>query len=136
LYLYAFANPNTGASFWPILPKVKLQLMAVALKEFASWLNLGKKRRVALAMDRAGWHKSAKLPMPVGIHPIFIPPLTPELQPAEPLWSLSDEPLANRSFDDLNEFEDVLYERCRRLLSQRDLVKSRTQFHWWPQPGR
>jgi hypothetical protein len=135
LYLYAFAN-TSGESFWLILPKVNLQLMAVALKEFASWLKLGKKQRVALVMDRAEWHKSAKLPIPDGIHPIFLPRLTPELQPAERLWSLSDEPLANRSFDDLNEFEDVLYERCRRLLSQRDLVKSRTQFHWWPQPGR
>jgi transposase len=53
---------------------------------------------------------------------IFLPPYSPELQPAERLWPLTKEPIANRSFESLDEPEVVLFERCRRLLQQLDLI--------------
>jgi hypothetical protein len=39
----------------------------------------------------------------------------PELQPAEHLWPLVDEPVANRHFATLADLEAVIAERCRRL---------------------
>lgn len=39
----------------------------------------------------------------------FIPAYSPELQPAERLWPIIDEPLANRSFTDLEELEKILF---------------------------
>ncbi|MBD2543030.1 hypothetical protein H6G72_04010 [Planktothricoides sp. FACHB-1370] len=38
-----------------------------------------------LAVDQAGWHRSQDLEIPVGLHLIFLPPYSPELQPAERL---------------------------------------------------
>ena len=38
------------------------------------------------------------------------PPHSPELQPAERLWPLVDEPIANRAFADLDALETVLVE--------------------------
>lgn len=59
-------------------------------------------------------------------------PYSPELQPAERVWALSDESLANRTFAPLNELEALRVERCRWLQLHREVVQGRTHFHWWP----
>ena len=46
---------------------------------------------------------------------VFLPPYSPELQPAERLWPLVDEPVANRHFATLADLDAVVAERCRRL---------------------
>ncbi len=54
-----------------------------------------------------------------------------ELQPAERLWTLVDEPIANKSFETLDPLEDVLFERCQSLLQQQELIQGSTGFSWW-----
>lgn len=132
LYLYAFVNPSTGESFWLLLPSINIRLMSLALTQFAQWSGAGSKRRILLVMDRAGWHTSKQLVMPNGITPILLPPYTPELQPAERLWALSDEPLANRAFNQLDHLEALLVQRCQFLNAHPELVRKRAYFHWWP----
>ncbi len=41
--------------------------------------------------------------------------------------------LRSRSFEDLDEVESVLFNRCKQLLEQKDLVRGLTNFYWWPQ---
>jgi transposase len=65
-----------------------------------------------------------------------LPPASPELQPAERLWGLVDEPVANRTFTDLDDLEATLVTRCRALEQQRQPIKARTRYHWWPQERR
>jgi hypothetical protein len=36
---------------------------------------------------------------------------------------LINEPIANKSFETLDELEEVLFQRCRVLLGQRDLIR-------------
>ncbi len=48
-----------------------------------------------------------KLQVPEGIHLFPLPPYSPELQPAERLWPLIDEPLANKAFNSIDEVEDT-----------------------------
>jgi transposase len=43
---------------------------------------------VVLVLDNAGWHSSDKLVAPEGLMLAFLPPYSPELQPAERLWEL------------------------------------------------
>ena len=70
--------------------------------------------------------------MPEGIRLVYLPPYTPELQPAEHLWPLVDEPVANRHFETLNDLDALLAERCRTLRHHRGLIAANTRFHWWP----
>ena len=63
---------------------------------------------------------------------VYLPPYTPELQPAEHLWPLVDEPVANRHFETLDALDAVLAERCRTLAQDRNLIAANTNFHWWP----
>ena len=85
-----------------------------------------------LSIDHAGWHISDELVLPEGVHLAFLPAYSPELQPAERLWTLVDEPLANRAFATLDDLETVLVERCRILEAEPDRLKAHTHFHWWP----
>ncbi|OLV19486.1 hypothetical protein BOO71_0002575 [Deinococcus marmoris] len=40
---------------------------------------------------------------PPGLETVTLPPYSPELQPVERAWNLTDEPLANRCFESLAE---------------------------------
>lgn len=133
LWLYAFVQPQTGETYWWLLPYVNTKLFAQVLKDFAQHFEVGKDKRVILPLDRAGWHLSEKLEVPEGIHLFPMPPYSPELQPAERLWPLVNEPLANQAFNSIDIVEELVYQRCRRLLQQQKLIRGLTFYHWWPE---
>jgi len=135
LYLYAFLRPQSGDTFWLILPSVSSELMTIALKEFADYLNLGPNRQVLLVLDQSGWHVAKDVEVPQGIHLHSLPPYSPELQPAERLWSLTDECIANQAPKDLTELEDKLEDRCNKLTDMRDDIRRLTLYSWWPKAG-
>lgn len=132
LYVYGFVRPATGQSWWCLLPAVTTEAMELALAAFAHDEGIDADHRVALVLDGAGWHTSGRLTIPDGIDLIRLPPLSPELQPAERLWPLLDEPVANRSFADLDALEAVLVDRCQVLRTDPVAIKAHTHFHWWP----
>ena len=69
----------------------------------------------------------------VGMNYSYSPPYSPELQPAERLWSLTDEPLVNRCFDTIEAIEDLLVERCMTLANtMSEHIRGLTHFYWWP----
>lgn len=135
LWLYAFVHPLTGETYWWILPYVNTEIFNRVLADFAREFKLGAQKHILLAIDQAGWHTSKDLEIPQGLHLIYLPSHSPELQPAERLWTLVDEPIANRSFEKLDDLEEVLFRRCQSLLKQQDLIQGLTSFHWWTQIG-
>lgn len=136
LYVYAFVRPTTGQSWWCLLPTVSTAAFAVALAEFAHDEGIGRTRRAVLALDGAGWHLAKDLVVPEGLHLVPLPPASPELQPAERLWPLVDEVVANRTFADLDALEAVLVPRCQTLRADRRTVKAHTRYYWWPHERR
>ncbi|MBA2287595.1 MAG: IS630 family transposase [Ktedonobacteraceae bacterium] len=132
MYVYAFVHPQSGRSSWFLLPSVNTEIFSQVLGLFAQEVGAGADKEVLLLLDGAGWHKSASLSLPSGIHLLFLPPYSPEVQPAERLWPLSNEPLANRVFPSLDALEQVQAERCRWLQDHPDVVRAHTCFHWWP----
>lgn len=132
LWLYAFVQPQTGETYWWLLPYVNTELFNRVLKDFAEHFNLGANKRVILPLDQAGWHTTEKLEVPEGIHLLHLPPYSPELQPAERLWPLVNEPIANQAFDSIDEIEEWVYQRCQRLLHQQDLIRGLTSYDWFP----
>ena len=132
LYIYAFAQPSTGRSFYLLMPTVSIDAFSVALHEFVTCVGCDEARQVLLLLDNAGWHASPKVQRPPGLALRFLPPYSPELQPAEHLWQLTDAPLVNRCFDTLDDLEAALIDHCSWLEQQFDLVRSATCFDWWP----
>ena len=80
-----------------------------------------------LVEDQAGWHRSEKVEVPVGIEREHLPPYSPELQPAERLWLLVDEPLVNEHFKSIEEIEEILIKRCQVLIETSLIFGTLTQ---------
>ena len=133
LYLYSFVRPATGEVHWLILPTVNAEVFSMALSHFAEQVGAGKDKRVLLVLDKAGWHTSPRVGVPEGIELEFLPPHSPELQPAERLWPLTNEGVANRYFEDIEGLEEALIERCVALCGQPQTIRSYTHYHWWPE---
>jgi hypothetical protein len=132
-YLYGFVRPESGEVYWLILPTANMELFSMALGEFAKEVGAGEQRRILLVVDRAGWHTGGEVEVPEGIHLEFLPSGSPELMPAERLWPLSNEGVANRLFEEIEELEEALLERCLELLDQTETIRDLTNYHWWPQ---
>ena len=132
LYVYAFVQPTSGETHWLLLPTVNSQAMSLALADFAKAVGAGPDKHILLVLDQAGWHTSKDVVVPEGIELVPLPSHSPELQPAERLWQLTNEAVANRSFASLDELDAALGERCVTLSGKPDLIRSYTQYHWWP----
>src|SRR5262249_13950980 len=91
LYVYAFVHPASGQTHGRLLPTFTVDVFALALQHFAQAVGASHHKQFLLVLDRAGWHTSKALAIPEGLHLLFLPPYSPELQPAEHLWSLSNE---------------------------------------------
>src|SRR3954470_20376939 len=132
LYVTAFVQPISGETFWYISNGVSKPFFAALLALFPREAGAGRERIIVLELDNAGWHTAPNLVVPDGIRPVYLPPYSPELQPAEHLWPVLDEPLANQYFATLADLEHVVAQRCRVL--NHDQLKPGTNFHWWPKP--
>src|SRR4051812_25451621 len=106
------------------------ELLALFCREAGA----GRERMIVLGLDSAGWHTEPNLVVPDGIRLAYLPPYSPELQPAEHLWPVLDEPLANQYIETLADLERAVAERC--LVLDGDQISLGTNFHWWPKPTK
>ena len=136
LCVYGFVRPSNGRSWWCLLPRVSADAFAVALAAFARDEGIDAAHRAVVVVDQAGWHVARDLVAPEGVDLVRLPSYSPELQPAERLWALVDEPIANRAFAGLDALEDALVTRCRTLEADPPRLRAHAHFHWWPaEPG-
>ncbi len=125
-------HPESGETYWWILPQVNTELFSRVLTDFAREFQLNKNKRILLVLDQAGWHISKDLVIPEGLDLYFLPSHSPELQPAERLWPKTNEIVSNSSPRSLEELENLLIFRCQQLLQQQDLISGLTCYHWCP----
>ncbi len=133
LSLDGLVRPTSGAVEWFLCTAVNTALFAAVLARFAAAVGAGPDKRVILVLDGAGWHATERLTLPAGLRLEFLPPYSPELQPAEHLWPLTNEAVADRHFADLAELDAALAARCLALCNRPEAIKAATRFHWWPE---
>jgi len=114
------------------MPTVSLPVFEIVLEEFAKAIGAGQAKQIILVIDGAGFHQEKNLKVLPGIHLVYLPPYSPELQPAEKLWPLSNESLANQYFKDIEALEENQIEQCCKLMEVKETIRSRCLFHWWP----
>jgi len=131
-YLFTLVRPSTGETVNLVGSTVSAIIMSAMLKLFAEEAGIGPLRRAVLVLDGAGWHTAGDLVVPEGVHLVFLPPYSPELQPAERIWPLINEEIANRTFAELPELMTAIDSRCAHLPGHREEVRNRTCYHWWP----
>lgn len=130
LYVYAFVQPETGETEFWLAPYVNTETFGAIVRAFLR----RRQEAVMLVLDQAGWHVSegALALESEALRLKHLPSYSPELQPAERLWSLTDAPLANRVFERLADLEAALAERCVAVTCEAERVRSLTLYHWWP----
>jgi transposase len=129
-YTYIFVEPNTGESQFVILPTVSIDMMQLALEEFSKSIDPLGHKIIILLLDQAGWHMSKTLKIPQNLLLIPFPPYTPELSPAEPMVERLKLPIANKTFETLDEVIDIVKSECERLMANVLEVRSLTLFPW------
>jgi transposase len=127
-------RPTSGRAIWYLSSGLSKPVFAELLAAFARQTGAGRRRSIVLVLDNAGWHGPVGLAVPDGISPVVLPPYSPELQPAERLWPLVDEPIVNRHLATLAELNATIAERCRRLGAA--VIKPHIDFHCWPRPTK
>lgn len=132
LWVVAFVCPQSGESVWWLVPRLDQRVFADLLRGFAQERGAGASLRILLVLDGAGWHLQPETECPTGVEMVPLPPYSPELQPAEHLWSLADEVLVNRVFDTITALEAVLAAHTIALTERTQQIRSLTFFHWWP----
>jgi len=132
LYQVGFVHPESGrTSFW-LVPHLDAAIFNAILAAFVEEQGFGERKRLLLVLDGAGWHTAREVHTPPGTTLILLPPYSPELQPAERLWPISNEPLANRCFASLADLEAALARRCCEITELQDHIRRLTFYHWWP----
>ena len=130
---YGAVEMATGASFFLILPNLQAASVEIFLSEFAKFYGIGTEKIAILLWDGAPAHR-AKLKIPEGIRLYRTPPHTPELNPSERLWKPLREAVANRTFAEIAEMEEILINQMRDLTMQKEYLRGMTDYHWLPSP--
>lgn len=83
LYVFGAVAPGSVSLFAETYEKSNTEAMNDFLKKFSAQ-KAG--RHVVMLLDRAGWHTTSKLEIPGNISLVFLPPVSPQLNPIERLW--------------------------------------------------
>lgn len=105
--LFGAFSPINGDSLQLILP-------ACSADNFQIFLNyLSEKNHQEfkiVVLDNGAFHKAKKLKIPENIALVFLPPYSPELNPAEKMWAKYKRSFSNLLFDSLENLENFI---CR-----------------------
>ena len=136
LYQVGFVHPESGRTVFWIVPHLDGPIFAAVLAAFIEEQGFHERKRLLLVLDGAGWHPDDGASPAPGCTMITQPPYSPELQPAERLWPITNEPLANRAFASLADLEAALAQRCCEMAEMQDRIRRLTFYHWWPSTRR
>jgi len=131
-YLVGFVHPASGRTVFHLATSVSIPLCETELAAFARSAGARPKKEIVLVLDWAGWHTSLHLRVPEHLHLFFLPTYSLESQPAEHLWSLTDEALVNQCFADIEGLEEAQLPSYAALQHQPQAIQSSTLFPWWP----
>ena len=86
---------------------------------------------MVMVLDGASSHKCKDLVVPENITLVFLPPYSPELNPAELIWNeLRRNYFVNKVFDSLNAATLQAENGLARMSSDKKAVKSLTNWPW------
>lgn len=130
LYVYGFTRPSTGHTFARLVRRVNADRMADVLAAFAAHADPRGEKVLLVLVDNAGWHVAKRLAVPANVRLHFLPASTPELQPAEPLWPLVREAVANRSVGRIDRLRAILRTRLAYLAEHPEVVRPVVGYRW------
>jgi transposase len=106
LWLFGAFSPVNGEHFLMELPSCNSENFQIWLNQFS---ELNPNELKIIFLDNGAFHKAKKLVIPNNIVLVFIPPYSPELNPAEKIWTFFKRKFTNvlcKNLDDVSKFID------------------------------
>ena len=119
-------SPINGAHFLLELPKCNTEGFELFLAEFS---NQNPKELKVILLDNGAFHKAKKLKIPQNIILIFLPPYSPEINPAEKIWGKFKRDFTNRLFENIETLKDYVCNLACNLTKSE--VKSITGYEYF-----
>jgi hypothetical protein len=127
-YAYAAVSPADKVMDSLKLPEVNTNVFALFLEEIAT---RDASEFVIMFVDGGAWHTTKGLTLPDNFGLSFLPPYSPELNPAEHLWDcIRENWFPNKTFNSLNAVEDTFVEALLSLEMDNVRMQSQTGFSW------
>lgn len=128
-YIFGAVCParDTGAAL--MLPKANTHAMQLHINEISTHVSEGAVG--VIIMDQAAWHTTGMLEWPSNLRALFIPPASPELNPAEQIWQyLRQNYLSNRVFASYDGILDAACDAWNKLLGEVGRITSIATRSW------
>jgi transposase len=117
-YLFGSFSPITGDSFLLELPYCNGNTFQIYLDLFS---KQNPDELKLLVLDNGAFHKAKSLVVPDNIILIFLPPYSPELNPAEKIWQQFKRMFTNQFFKTLQELE-AFVSTLAKCLSKNSII--------------
>ncbi|HET7361281.1 MAG TPA: IS630 family transposase [Salinimicrobium sp.] len=109
-YLYGAFSPLDGDMFCLELPTCNSALFQIYMDEMA--LHRPSEFKI-IVLDNGAFHKAKSLQIPENIALLFLPPYSPELNPAEKMWEKYKRGFTNKLFETLQQVSDFITDAVR-----------------------
>jgi transposase len=113
--LFGAFSPINGDSFLLELPYCNTECFELFLNEFSA---TNPQELKVIVLDNGAFHKAKRLKIPKNILLVFLPPFSPELNPAEKMWAKFKRAFTNRLYKSLNEISIFIQEQTKNLLKE------------------
>jgi transposase len=113
--LYGAFSPINGSSFLLELPACNTDCFELFLKEFS--LTNQQELKV-IVLDNGAFHKAKRLKVPENIILVFLPPFSPELNPAEKMWAKFKRAFTNKLYKSLEEVSMFIQSQTQGLKNE------------------
>lgn len=104
-YLFGAFSPVNGNKFLLEMPFCNTETFQVFLDEFSAQEPNEFK---IMVLDNGAFHKSKRLKIPTNICLVFLPPYSPELNPAEKMWAIIKRNFTNQLFKNLEQISEFI----------------------------
>ena len=125
LYLFGAFSPITGDHFELEMPYCNTETFQIYLNEFS---KCSPDEYKILLLDNGAFHKAQKLIIPDNITLLFIPPYSPELNPAEKIWWKMKRAFTGKLYKSLDSVSEFIKSQVAILTDEQ--VKNICQYEY------
>lgn len=126
-YVFGAFSPYNGDSLVMELPNCNSENFQIFLNEMS---NKNKDEYQIIVLDNGAFHKDKSLLIPQNIKLIFLPPYSPELNPAELVWLNMKKKLTNITIKTMPELKIKIDQIVNELINP-EFIKSLTGFSYF-----
>ena len=111
-YLFGAFSPLDGQDFMLNLPYCNAYCFQLFLDEFS---QQNPSELKIMLLDNGAFHKAKALVIPKNIALIFLPPYSPELNPAEKICQKMKRNFTNKLFNSIEQLQEFICNECNSL---------------------